>query len=63
VFKQTTPVIVHLMAIGGLVFMKMSSPIRSKLASRVAALETVGKGLDSEVAAEIENLILDAVRK
>ena len=62
-FKQTTPVIVHLMAIGSMVFMKMSLPIRSKLASRVAASETVGKGLDREVADEIEDLILDAVGK
>ena len=63
VFKQTTPVLVHLMAIGSMVFMKMSSPIRSKLAARAAASETIGRGLDKDVAAEIEELILDAVRK
>jgi AcrR family transcriptional regulator len=63
VFKQTTPVIVHLMAIGTMVFMKMSSPIRSKLAVRAAASETIGQGLDKDVAAEIEDLILDAVRR
>jgi len=62
VFKQTTPVLVHLMAIGSMVFMKMSSPIRSKLAARAAASETIGRGLDKDVAAEIEDLILDAVR-
>ena len=62
VFKQATPVIVHLMAIGSMVFMKMSSPIRSKLAVRAAAPETIGRGLDTDVAAEIEDLILDAVR-
>jgi AcrR family transcriptional regulator len=63
VFKKTTPVIVHLMAIGTMVFTKMSSPIRSKLAARVTVFETMGKGLATDVVAEIENLILDAVRK
>ena len=62
-FKQTTPVIVHLMAIGTLVFTKMSFPIRSKLAAQVAAFENIGNRLENEVAAEIEDLILDAVRK
>ena len=62
VFKQATPVIVHLMVIGTLVFTKMSSPIRSKLAAHVAAFETVGNSLENEMTAEIEDLILDAVR-
>lgn len=63
VFKKATPVIVHLMAIGTMVFTKMSSPIRSKLAAHVTAFENVGSGLEDDVAAEIEGLILDAVRK
>jgi TetR/AcrR family transcriptional regulator len=49
IFKPATPVVVHLMIIGTIVFTKMSSPIRSKL--------------EDHVAAEIEGLILDAVRK
>ena len=60
-FKQTTPIIVHLMTVGTLVFAKMSSPIRSKLAGQVPFFENFGVGC--ELAAEIENLILDAVRK
>jgi len=63
VFKKTTPVIVHLMAIGTMVFTKMSSPIRSKLADRMTVFETMGKGLAEDVAVEIEDLILDAVRR
>ena len=63
VFKQTTPVVVHLMTIGTLVFMKMSLPIRSRLAAHAAVSDTVGKGLDKDAAAEIETLILDAVRR
>jgi AcrR family transcriptional regulator len=63
VFKKTTPVIVHLMAIGTMVFTKMSSPIRSKLATRMTVFETMGKGLAKDVVAEIEDLILDAVRR
>ena len=62
-FKKTTPVIVHLMAIGTIVFTKMSSPIRSKLAAQVDAFENIGHRPDSEISAEIEALILDAVRK
>ena len=63
VFKKTTPVIVHLMTIGTLVFIKMSSPIRSKLAAHGAAFETIGNRRENDVAAEIEDLILDAVGK
>jgi len=63
VFKKTKPVIVHLMVIGTMVFTKMSSPIRSKLAARMTVFETMCKGLAEDVAAEIEDLILDAVRR
>ena len=62
-FKKTPPVIVHLMAIGTIVFTKMSSPIRSKLAAQVAAFENIGNRTEEEIAAEIEDLILDAVKK
>ena len=62
-FKRTTPVIVHLMTIGTIVFVKMSHPIRSKLGAQVAAFENIGNGLEKDVVAEIEALILDAVRK
>ena len=62
-FKKTPPVIVHLMAIGTIVFTKMSSPIRSKLAAQVAAFENIGNRPEEEIAAEIEDLILDAVKK
>ena len=63
IFKQATPVIVHLMAIGTLVFTKMSSPIRSKMVGHVTAFENLGNGLENEVAVEIEDLIMDAVRR
>jgi AcrR family transcriptional regulator len=62
-FKKTTPVIVHLMAIGTIVFTKMSSPIRSKLAAQVNAFENIGHRPENEISAEIEALILDAVRR
>lgn len=63
VFKPATPVIVHLMTIGTLVFMKMSSPIRSILAGCMPEFKTTGRGLEQGRAVEIEDLILDAVRK
>ena len=63
IFKPATPMIVHLMIIGTMVFTKMSSPIRSKLADHVAAFENIGNRLKDEVAVEIESLILDAVRR
>ena len=62
-FKKTPPVIVHLMAIGTIVFTKMGSPIRSKLAAQVAAFENIGNRPEEEIAAEIEDLILDAVKQ
>lgn len=63
VFKKVTPVIVHMMIIGTMVFTKMSSPIRFKLAAHASAFDNVGSRLENHVAAEIEGLILDGVRR
>jgi len=62
-FIKTTPFIVHLMIIGAIILYKMSTPIRSKY----SALSNTFKEKDGhnlkEAAAEVERLILNAVRK
>lgn len=62
-FRKTVPFIVHMMIIGAIVLYKMTSPIRAKLAPLVATLDKMNTNVSGEVAAEIEMLILNAVRK
>ena len=65
-FIKTVPLIVHMMIIGAVVFFKMSSPIRAKFAPLVATFDKFDKistNVSGEAAAEIEKLILNAVRK
>lgn len=62
-FRETVPFIVHMMIIGSIVMFKMTSPIRAKLAPLVATLDNMNANVSGRVAAEIEMLILNAVRK
>ena len=65
-FIKTVPLIVHMMIIGALVFFKMSSPIRAKFAPLVVTFDKFDKmsaNVNGEAAAEIETLILNAVKK
>ena len=65
-FIKTVPLIVHLMIIGAIVFFKMSSPIRAKLAPLADTFDKFDKmsaNVNGEAAAEIETLILNAVKK
>ena len=63
IFKETVPFILHMMIIGSIVLFKMTSPIRAKLAPLVATLDKMNTNVSGPVAAEIEVLILNAVRK
>jgi AcrR family transcriptional regulator len=63
IFRETVPFIVHMMIIGAIVLFKMSSPIRAKLAPLVTSFEKMSTNVSGPVAAEIEMLILNAVRK
>ena len=62
-FRRTVPFIVHMMIIGAIVLFKMTSPIRAKLAPLVATLDEMDTNVSGQVAAEIEMLILNAVKK
>jgi AcrR family transcriptional regulator len=62
-FIKTVPFIVHMMIIGAIVLFKMTSPIRTKLAPLVATFDNMNTNVSCQVAAEIEMLILNAVRK
>jgi TetR/AcrR family transcriptional regulator len=61
-FRKTVPLIVHMMIIGALVLFKMTSPIRAKLAPLVATLDNMDTNVSGPAAAEIETLILNAMR-
>ena len=63
IFIKTVPFIVHMMIIGSIVLFKMTSPIRAKLAPLVATLDNMNTNVSGQVAAEIEMLILNAVKK
>jgi AcrR family transcriptional regulator len=62
-FIKTVPFIVHMMIIGAIVLFKMTSPIRAKLAPLVATFDEMNTNVSGRVAAEIEMLILNAVKK
>ena len=62
-FRKTVPFIVHMMILGAIVLFKMTSPIRAKLAPLVATLDEMDTNVSGQVAAEIEMLILNAVKK
>ena len=62
-FIKTVPLIVHMMIIGAIVFYKLSSPIRAQLAPLMPTLDKMNTNASGEVTAEIEMLILSAVRK
>jgi AcrR family transcriptional regulator len=63
VFKEAKPLIVHLMIIGTIVFFKMSSPIRARFVPRVAHFQNINDSAGGDAAAEIQKLILNAVKK
>ena len=63
IFIKTVPLIVHMMIIGAIVFFKMTSPIRAKLAPLVDTFDKMTTNVSGQVAAEIEMLILNAVKK
>jgi AcrR family transcriptional regulator len=63
VFVKTIPFLVHMMIIGSVVFVKMSSPIRSKHPALSDTLSISGNQVSGMAAAEIENLVINAVKK
>ncbi|MCK5206109.1 MAG: TetR/AcrR family transcriptional regulator [Desulfobacterales bacterium] len=63
IFIKTVPLIGHMMIIGAIVFFKMTSPIRAKLAPLVDTFDKTTTNVSGQVAAEIEMLILNAVKK
>jgi TetR/AcrR family transcriptional regulator len=63
VFEQTLPFIVHFMAIGATVTSKAVIPIIQATGQAPEALKGVGSDVSGLAAAEIEKLILKAIRK
>ncbi len=63
VFVETVPLILHMMIMGSVVFFKMTSPIRARFAPLVPPFQKMSRNVSGEVAAEIEKLILNALKK
>jgi len=63
VFVKTIPFLVHMMIIGVVVFVKMSSPIRSRHPALSEAFSISDNKVSGLAAAEIENLVINAVKK
>ncbi len=63
VFVETVPLILHMMIIGSVVFFKMTAPIRARFAPLVPPFQKMSRNVSGEVAAEIEKLILNALKK
>ena len=63
VFIETAPFIVHLMIVGAIVLFKMSDPIRSKYPALTDTLSRLEHADSRSAVAEIEKLVLNAVRK
>ena len=63
VFIETVPFIVHLMIIGAVVLFKMSDPIRTRYSALTDTPGGLKHGNLNNAAAEIEKLVLNAVRK
>ena len=63
IFIKTNPFIVHLMIIGAIILFKMSTPIRSKYAALSNTLNENNDRDLKEAAAEVQRLVLNAVRK
>jgi AcrR family transcriptional regulator len=62
-FIKTTPFLVHLMIIGAIVLFKMSSPIRSKHPALSDTLDEIKDHNLEQAAAEVQRLVLNAVKK
>jgi TetR/AcrR family transcriptional regulator len=63
IFVKSVPFIVHSMVIGAIMFYKASDPVRTKYAVFPEALKKMDKKLSGGMAAEIEELVLRAIKK
>lgn len=63
IFIKTTPFIIHMMVAGGIVLYRATKPIRSKLTCIPDGIKQMDLNFSEHIAGEIEQLILNAVRK
>jgi len=52
-----------MMIMGSVVFFKMTPPIRARFAPRLPPFQKMSRNVSGEVAAEIEKLILNSLKK
>jgi TetR/AcrR family transcriptional regulator len=63
IFIETVPFLIHIMVIGAMITYKTSAPIRSKYGWLPASVKKLDDRISGNIAGEIENLILRAVKK
>lgn len=62
VFIATSPILVHFMIMGALVFYKTSAPVRARTASLPEAWQGGGGQVSHEIAADVAGLIIGALK-
>ena len=63
IFIETVPFLIHIMVIGAMITYKTSAPIRARYNWLPASVRRLDDRISGNIAGEIENLILRAVKK
>ena len=63
IFIETVPFLIHIMVIGAMITYKTSAPIRARYNWLPAGIRRLDDKISGDIAGEIENLILRAVKK
>ena len=63
IFVETIPFLIHIMIMGAMITYKTSAPIRARYNWLPAGIKKLDDRISGDVAGEIENLILKAVKK
>ena len=63
IFIETVPFLIHIMVIGAMITYKTSAPIRARYSWLPAGIRRLDDRISGDIAGEIENIILKAVKK
>jgi AcrR family transcriptional regulator len=63
IFIETVPFLIHIMVVGAMITYKTSAPIRARYSWLPAGIRRLDDRISGNIAGEIENLILKAVKK
>ncbi len=63
VFIKASPILVHMMLIGGIVFFKTTVPVRKRVVAFPEAVRNMDEMVSGRISEEVEKLVLRAIRK